>query len=120
MGIGSPVSPVFYPRILLTLWIILAVIMLLEVMRRPQQNEKTAPQWWPPVAMMLATGVSIWAIRWLGYIGVAGPLAFACGWLLGYRRISILFAVAALSALLTWWLFDQALGIPLPRWRLTW
>lgn len=119
MGIGSSVNPVFFPRILLLLWILLAVVILFEAVRLPKTTETETHRWQAPIGMIAAAGVSIWAMRWLGYIGVAGPLAFACGWLLGYRRLYILIAIAAFSAFTTWWLFDQALGIPLPRWRLT-
>ncbi|KPB02343.1 tripartite tricarboxylate transporter TctB family protein [Ahrensia marina] len=119
MGIGSPVNPVFFPRILLGLWILLGVVILIKAIRSPVNFKENTHRWQEPLGMIAAVAVSIWAMRWLGYIGVAGPLAFACGWLLGYRRLVILIAIAALSAIFTWWLFDQALGIPLPRWRLT-
>lgn len=118
MGIGSPVNPVFFPRILLMLWIALAMIILVEAVLTAPAPAKATYRWQEPIAMIAVVGLSIWAMRYLGYIGVAGPVAFACGWLLGYRRLFILIAISAVSALGTWWLFDQALGIPLPRWRL--
>lgn len=118
MGIGSPVNPVFFPRILLMLWIVLAVIILVEAVSAAPVPKTAKYRCEEPIAMIAVVGLSIWAMRYVGYIGVAGPVAFACGWLLGYRRLSILIAISAVSALGTWWLFDQALGIPLPRWRL--
>lgn len=121
MGIGSPVNPVFFPRILLMLWLGLAVAIVVAALRLNEPGQERPPMAWaPPLGMIAVMAASIWAIRWFGYIGVAGPLALACGWLLGYRRTGILLTVAALLAFGTWWLFDQALGIPLPRWRMTW
>lgn len=118
MGIGSPVNPVFFPRILLTLWLVLAVVILIEAFRLPPDEHNDTHRWQAPIAMIAVVGLSIWAMRWVGYIGIAGPVAFACGWLLGYRRVVVLFAIAVVAAAVTWWLFDRALGIPLPRWRL--
>lgn len=118
MGIGSPVNPVFFPRILLALWIVLSVIILIEAILTASPSETATHRWQEPLAMIAAVGLSIWAMRWVGYIGVAGPVAFICGWLLGYRRLWILIAISAVFAAGSWWLFDQALGIPLPRWRL--
>ena len=119
MGIGSPVSPVFYPRILLGLWMFLSLIVLVEAIRVPGNIGQAPQSWSAPLAMVLVMAVSVWAMRWLGYIGIAAPLAFTCGWLLGYRRIVILILVALLAGAISWWLFDRMLGIPLPRWRLT-
>lgn len=118
MGIGSSVSPVFYPRILLGLWMALSVIVLAQAFLRPGGAGQAQRSWAAPLTIMAAVAGSIWAMRYLGYIGIAAPLAFICGWLLGYRRPLILILVALVIGLASWWLFDRALGIPLPRWRL--
>lgn len=119
MGIGAAVGPVFYPRILLGLWLLLGFVVLWEAARASGPAGAGTLRWGPPLLMLGATAAAIWAMRWVGYIGIAAPLAFACGWLLGYRRLAILALTAAIAGVASWWLFDRALGIPLPRWRLT-
>lgn len=117
MGIGSAFSPVFFPQLLLGFWLLFGLIVLVEAFQLPKTK---APRrnWTNPAALAITLTAAIFALKPLGYLVVSMPLAFLSGWCLGFRRPVWLAAIAVISGVFGWWLFDRALGIPLPRGRI--
>lgn len=111
-------SPMFFPRIILVLWIGLAVIALIQTLRAQQKNT--------PIASLARAGIVIVAA--LIYTNVIGSegfflpsvlFALICLPAFGIRNPLLvgLFAVLVPGALVL--LFNHTLGMPLPTSRFT-
>ncbi|MGE0205178.1 MAG: tripartite tricarboxylate transporter TctB family protein [Hyphomicrobiaceae bacterium] len=106
-------GPIFFPQILLTLWVILAVLMLIRafaVWREPAPDMA----WWVFIGLAVATGLYIYL---MGQIGFAlSSIVFLAVVIpaLGYRHPIVVPAAVVLFPLITWYAFVYLLGIPLP------
>lgn len=111
-------SPMFFPRLILVLWIGLSVILLVQSIRA---NERTTPiESWPRIAVVLVA-----ALIYTNVIGSEGfflpsvGFALVCLLAFGIRNpvFLLLFAVLVPGALVL--LFNHTLGMPLPTSRFT-
>ncbi|MGR3513588.1 MAG: tripartite tricarboxylate transporter TctB family protein [Paracoccaceae bacterium] len=109
-------SPMFFPRLILILWIGLSVIALIQSIRA---DERTAPiESWPRIGVVL-----IAALIYTNVIGSEGfflpsvGFALICLLAFGIRNpvFLVLFAVLVPGALVL--LFNHTLGMPLPTSR---
>ncbi|MEM1399954.1 MAG: tripartite tricarboxylate transporter TctB family protein [Pseudomonadota bacterium] len=111
-------SPMFFPRIILTLWIGLALIALIQ---STMTMEKTKPiASWVRIGIVLAvTLVYTNLISREGFFLPSVAFALICLPAFGVRNpvLVILFAIAAPASLVL--LFNHGLGMPLPTSRFT-
>lgn len=117
MGIGSAFSPVFFPQVLLGFWILFGLIVFVEALGMATA-EVPKRNWVNPALLTFVLAAAVVALKPLGYLVVSIPLAFLSGWFLGFRRPVWLAVIALVCGVFGWWLFDRALGIPLPRGRI--
>lgn len=111
-------SPMFFPRLILSLWIGLAVIALIQTLR---QGEGTAPiDSWPRIAIVLiAVLVYTNLIGSEGFFLPSVGFAIICLLAFGIRSPVLLahFGLLVPGALVL--LFNHTLGMPLPTSRFT-
>ncbi len=111
-------SPMFFPRIILVLWIILGVIGLIQAIRSHEQTSAISS--WRRIAVVL-----IAALIYTNIIGSEGfflpsvVFAIICLPAFGIRNpvLIALFGIAVPGALVL--LFNHTLGMPLPTSRFT-
>lgn len=116
-GLGAAASPVFYPRILLLIWLALGLAILAQSFaQRALADTQASSQrdMKSSVLAIVALAVAVALFQSAGYLLVSVPLAFAIGWFLGERRVLPLAIVSVCAGVFTWWLFDRLLAIPLP------
>jgi len=111
-------SPMFFPRIILMMWIGLNIIGLVQVIR---QSSTTTPiaSWSRILLIIIATCVYVNLIGTEGFFIPSVIFALICLPLFGIRNgvLIVLFAVAVPGALVL--LFNHTLGMPLPTSRFT-
>lgn len=109
-------SPMFFPRIILTLWIGLSLIVLVQVIRT---EERTAPiaSWTRIGVILIAALIYTNVIGSEGFFLPSVVFALICLPAFGIRSplIVMLFAVLVPGALVL--LFNHTLGMPLPTSR---
>lgn len=112
MGIGAEFGPVFYPRVLLVLWILMAGILTIQALRRTW----TVPvQDWPMIAKVMAVvSVSTLLMEVIGFLLAAILFCTAYTWVTGYRRPVGLILVGLIFPVVVWYLFENVLLITLP------
>ena len=111
-------SPMFFPRLILILWIGLSVIALAQAIRADERS--TSIQSWPRIGVILVA-----ALIYTNVIGSEGfflpsmTFALVCLIAFGVRNpvFLVLFAVLVPGALVL--LFNHMLGMPLPTSRFT-
>lgn len=111
-------SPMFFPRIILSLWIVLNVIGLIQSTRL--HTDTTPIDSWPRILLIIAA-----SFIYLNIIGAEGffipsaVFALVCLPLFGIKHplLIAVFAVAVPGALVL--LFNHTLGMPLPTSRFT-
>ena len=112
-GIGSDVSPMFFPRILLCLWLTLSTVILVRGLRAPADG-------WPRQMKARAAGVIVavlactWAMTIVGFLLAMIPCFMIVSVLLGYRRPLPILALGLLVPILTWFVFTTIIEVFLP------
>lgn len=111
-------SPMFFPRIILMLWIGLNIIGLVQTLRQSTTTKPIA-SWWRIVLVIAATCVYVNLIGTEGFFLPSVVFALICLPLFGIRNgvLIVLFAVAVPGVLV--FLFNHVLGMPLPTSRFT-
>lgn len=111
-------SPMFFPRIILVLWIGLAVISLLQSARADDQTQPIA-SWLRIGVVLVATLVYVNLIGSEGFFLPSVVFALICPPAFGIRHplFVLVFAISVPGALVL--LFNHALGMPLPTSRFT-
>lgn len=112
-GIGSDLSPVFFPRVLLSLWLALSAVILLRGLRPsvagwPRQEKARCAG---VVAVVLAF---TWAMTVVGFLFAMIPCFMVVSVLLGYRRPLPILVFGLLVPLLTWFVFTEMIEVFLP------
>lgn len=111
-------SPMFFPRIILLMWIGLNIIGLVQVVR---QRSTTTPiaSWSRILLIIIATCVYVNLIGTEGFFIPSVIFALVCLPLFGIRNgvLIVLFAVVVPGVLVL--LFNHTLGMPLPTSRFT-
>ncbi|MEZ5738058.1 MAG: tripartite tricarboxylate transporter TctB family protein [Burkholderiaceae bacterium] len=106
-------DPAFFPRILIGLWMAMAVVILLGSFR--DWAARMEGQRWGKLAGALAlTSAYAAAMHVIGFLFASIPFSALMMVWLGFRRPVIVMAIAVLFPLLTWYSFVHLLNIPLP------
>ena len=111
---GSDVSPMFYPRILLWLWVILTATMALRSLRFAPPAAGNLR--WPGFvwAVVLTCGLAL-LVEPVGFIPICFLFCYLYPYLQGYRKQPVLIAFALLYTALIWYLFSEVLHVFLPE-----
>lgn len=106
-------GPVFFPRILLGLMLVLSLAVLVQGLRESALTIRrdTALRM---LAVALVTAAYVLAITRAGFLLSSVAFALVLPPLLGYRRVLPIVAVAAIYPLAVWYLFDRVVRILLP------
>ncbi|WP_167512316.1 tripartite tricarboxylate transporter TctB family protein [Oceanidesulfovibrio marinus] len=113
MGIGAQVSPIFYPRILLTAWLLLSVGILIEAAFKKGKSSKDY-SWKNALLMFLLIGLCVAAMEYIGFLLSTVAFFFASCLIFGYGRYSVLLPVGIIFPVALWLIFVEVLKIPLP------
>lgn len=112
MGIGAEFGPVFYPRVLLVLWILLAGILTVQTLWRTRAI--AAQDWLMIVRVMVIVSASTLLMEVIGFLLSAILFCIAYPWVTGYRRPVGLILVGLIFPVVVWYLFENVLMIRLP------
>lgn len=107
-------GPMFFPRILLSAWTALALIVTLRGLREPPVG---ALRWRTVLTVMGAMAVTalyVAGILHAGFLIATTGVALLLPLVLGYRNIAVILLFAAVFPVTTWWLFDKVFKIILP------
>lgn len=112
LNYGFP--PSFYPRILLSFWTVLSVIVIVRGLR-----DRRSPAQGTQVSLRLVGAIAVTA----GYVWLLGQAGFLISTILfvltflvvvGYRQWLIIAAVTAVFPVSAWWLLNGPLRLVLP------
>lgn len=112
-GIGSDLTPVFFPRLLLSLWLILSAIILVRGFMAGAAD-------WPYQMKARCAGVVVvvlgctWAMTVVGFLFAMIPCFMIVSVLLGYRRPLPIVVFGLLVPILTWFVFTEMIEVFLP------
>jgi hypothetical protein len=109
-------NPVFFPTILIYLWLTLSVFILLKGLatRSIQNQPKSEVSFSRPLIGFLLTGGYAYLMPIIGFTIASVLYAALFMAILGYRRLIPLLAVATLFPILMWYVFTFLLNVPLP------
>lgn len=111
LNYGFP--PSFYPRILLSIWAFLALVVIVRAwFAAPAETAR--PVLGRLAAAVLTTAVYVWLIGTAGFLLATIPFTGAFMLVLGYRRPVVIAAVTALYPVAVWWLMTGPFKIVLP------
>ncbi len=113
MGIGAQVGPIFYPRILLVVWLLLSVGMLIEAAVKNGAKGKDI-SWKNALLMLLLIGLCVAAMEYIGFLLSSVAFFFISCLIFGYRRYFIMVPVSIAFPVGLWLIFVHVLNIPLP------
>jgi hypothetical protein len=116
--LGSAFSPMFFPRIILWLWVGLAVLDLLSEARKRTETER--PRLAQVVIIAVGTLVFLWSMTRLGFFLSAVPFTALVLITLNARRPPAVLAVSLGVPVALVALFNHALSLPLPTSPFTW
>ena len=111
---GADFGPMFYPRILLWLWVAITLAMALQSLRFASPS---AGKWsWPGFiwAVVLTCGLGL-LVEPVGFILICVLFCYLYPFLQGYRKQPVLIAFAFLFTAFVWYLFNEVLYIFLPE-----
>jgi putative tricarboxylic transport membrane protein len=106
-------GPVFYPRIVLVCLLVFALAVIWEGRNEPGITLNW-PVLIPVISVLAATGLYVVAIGSLGFLIATIGYTLALPVLLGYRKLPIVIAIAAIYPVAVWYLFDRIVQILLP------
>lgn len=113
LGAGAVFSPMFYPRIVLGIWITLAAILVVKGLRAGQSA--AAAHRAGRFALLLGLLVIvIAALPFAGFLLATTLFVLLAPPILGYRRPVPWLLTAALFPAAVWHIFNNLLNIPLP------
>ena len=116
--LGGAFSPMFFPRIILWLWVVLAVLDLgSELINR---KETDRPQIMRVVIIAFGTLVFLWSMTRLGFFLSAVPLTALILITLNIRKPLPLLAVSVGVPMALVALFNHVLTLPLPTSPFAW
>ena len=111
----AAIGPRLFPGLIATGLIIVGLLVLREAVFGHIAHERGFELDWPAVAWVAAgLVVQLWLVEWLGWI-VATALLFLAGTLAFQdRRVLLNLAIGLVLAGLTFWIFNDGLGLSLP------
>ena len=116
--LGGAFSPMFFPQIILWLWVGLTALDLLSEILRPQGTMR--PQLLRVIVIAVATVLFLWGMTRLGFFLSAVPFALVALVTLGVRHPLPLLTVAVGVPMALVALFNHALVLPLPTSPFAW
>lgn len=111
---GGDVGPAFAPRGFLLVWIVLAVVSIVNDVRSlydVSPDPIHRGQLLGVVVIAVATG---FAMVNIGFVFATVPGFFLFGWAFGYRKLAVLALVSVVAPLVIWALFTFGFELPLP------
>jgi len=112
-GLGDVHSIVFYPRVILYVWVFLSVMLLAQAILRqaPLNPGRNLPALAGSAAMMIVFGL---CFEPLGFLVSATLFFLGNALILGYRNLKVLIPVCLAVPWIIWLCFERILQIPLP------
>jgi len=107
-------GPMFYPRILLVAWTLLALVVTLRGLREPPIGGVNRRVVATVLATIAVTGLYVAGILAAGFLIASLGFVLALPLVLGYRKPMTLGALVAIFPVSVWWLFDRLFKIILP------
>jgi putative tricarboxylic transport membrane protein len=115
MGIGSDFSPMFFPRVLLAVWMGLSVLIAVRFMLANLPEEVLPAQRWSRLtAVCIAVAVFTWLMEAIGFLLAMVPACIVVALLFGYRRPGPLIGFSVVFPVAIWLIFIKAIQVPLP------
>jgi putative tricarboxylic transport membrane protein len=115
MGIGSDFSPMFFPRVLLALWMGLSIVIAARCMLANLPDEVLPAQRWSRLAAVcIAVAVFTWLMEAIGFLLAMIPACVVVGLLFGYRRPGPLIGFSVVFPVAIWLIFVKVIQVPLP------
>jgi putative tricarboxylic transport membrane protein len=112
---GHEFGPMFYPRLILGIWLVIAVAITVRGALLMSSDESVqALEWGQLASVIVITGVYMWVVTLLGFVLSSALYIFVVLTLLGFRRPIIVAALSIGFPLVTWSVFQFLLRIPLP------
>lgn len=113
-------GPVFFPRILLVIMLLLSAAVFVQSLVHPRgpETEKAALTWRDLLSVLLAavaTGLYLYLIYVIGYLLASIAFSFVLPAVFGYRRWAVTAVFAAVYATATWYVFEMIFRIVLPK-----
>lgn len=116
--LGGAFSPMFFPRIILWLWVLLALLDLASELITRKETDK--PQILRVTVIALATLLFLWSMTRLGFFLSAVPFTALVLMMLNIRKPLPLLAVSVGVPMVLVALFNHILTLPLPTSPVTW
>ena len=113
LGTFMQPQPGFFPFLSGLFLTVLAGILVIEALRGRSTGTKPIRIWGPHTALVLMLGVYVAIFETVGYVLSTVPLGMVVLYVLGTRKAWILVGASLTSALVTYFLFDKILGVPL-------
>lgn len=123
-GVGVAHDAVFYPRIVLALIVVLALLLAVRAIRAgvsaqhaTRDDAGTHPvsaRWLPATGMIMAAVGYAVLLQGIGYIAATFVFVAVTPILLGFRQWAPMIITTLLFPLASWFLFAKVIGIPLP------
>lgn len=107
-------SPMFYPRMILAGWCLLAAAMLAQALRLPGKKVARAFNGRQVMLALLIMVAMLALLVCFGFLAAAIPFVFCFSLFLGYRNRLIAAIASVCVPVLLYVLFDKALGVILP------
>jgi hypothetical protein len=107
-------GPVFFPRFLLALMIVVSLVIVWEGRREPALALPPLPEAGPVLAAMAATGGYLWGIGQAGFLIATIAYTLVLPRALGYRNWPVTLALAAVYPVAVWYVFQEVFRIILP------
>ncbi len=112
-------GPVFFPRILLVLMLLLSAGVLGQSLIHKDGNRAGGSFGGPHLLSVglaaVATGAYLYLIYLVGYLLASIAFSFTLPVIFGYRRWGVIAAFAAVYATATWYVFEVIFRIVLPK-----
>lgn len=112
--VAHAMGPAFFPRIVLVLLVALALAALVEAMRGLVAS-RALPQRAMMFGMIAATIAYVWLVGAVGFLLASVAFVAICPVVLGYRRWAVVVPLAAIYAVVVWYVFQRVLQIVLPN-----
>ena len=113
MGIGAEFGPMFYPRILLVLWVGLSIGLVVEPFLG-KESDVPRQRWGRLVVMLALVAACTFLLTEIGFLFATVLFCLTASYFMGYRGPIGLVLTGLVFPFCTWYLFDKILLILLP------
>ncbi|MCG8510023.1 MAG: tripartite tricarboxylate transporter TctB family protein [Rhodospirillales bacterium] len=113
MGIGAEFGPMFYPRILLILWMALSIGLIAEVFLF-RQKDIDRQRWAKLLGALILVAGCTFLLNAIGFLFASLLFCVVACLFLGYREPVGLVLTGLVFPVFTWYLFHEVLLIRLP------